>query len=73
MTNAQRPSNRLLRFSGTSTLTRDSPPVENHMCEAFEDYGEVPEMVPLNFTEDNITWVALKLSGAAGALGAQTI
>ena len=28
-------------------------------------------MVPLNFTEDDVMWVASKLSGAAGALGAE--
>ena len=28
-------------------------------------------MVPLDFTEDDVTWVASKLSGAAGALGAE--
>ena len=30
-------------------------------------------MVPLDFTEDDITWVASKFSGAAGALGAEAI
>ena len=30
-------------------------------------------MVPLNFTEDDVTWVASKLSGAAGALGAEAM
>ena len=40
------------------------------MCAAFEKYGEVPKTVPLNFTEDEVTWVISKLSGAAGALGA---
>ena len=29
--------------------------------------------VPLDFTEDDVTWVASKLSGAAGALGADAI
>ena len=47
------------------------PPVENPTCAAFEDYGEVPETVPFDFTEDDVTWVASKLSGAAGALGAK--
>ena len=46
------------------------PPVENPACAAFEEYGDVPETVPLNFTEDDVTWLASKLSGAAGALGA---
>ena len=49
------------------------PPVENPMCTALEDYEEVTEMVPLNFTKDDVTWVASKLSGAAGALGAEAI
>ena len=30
-------------------------------------------MVPLDFTEDDVTWVASKLSGAAGALGEDVI
>ena len=50
-----------------------SPPVENPACAAFEKYGYVPETVPLNFTEDDVMWVASKLSGAAGALGAEAM
>ena len=49
------------------------PPVENPMCTAFEEYNEVPETVPFDFTEDDVTWVASKLSGAAGALGAEAM
>ena len=49
------------------------PSVENPMCAAFEKYGEVPETVPLDFTEDDVTWVSSKLSGAAGELGAEGI
>ena len=49
------------------------PPVENPMCVGFEEYEDVPETVTLDFTEDEITWVASKLSGAAGALGAEAI
>ena len=49
------------------------PPVENPMCAAFKEYGEEPKMVPLDFTEDDVTWVASKLSGAAGALGAEAM
>ena len=30
------------------------PPVENPMCLAFEEYEEVPETVPLDFSEDNV-------------------
>ena len=48
-------------------------PVENPTCAAFKEYEEVPETVPLDFTEDDVTWVAPKLSGAAGALGAEVI
>ena len=40
---------------------------------AFEEYGEVLQTVPLDFTEDDITWVASKLSRAACALGAEVI
>ena len=49
------------------------PPVENPMCTAFEEYKEVPETVPLDFTEHDITWVSSKLSGAAGALEVEAI
>ena len=44
------------------------PAVENPSCTAFEEYEEVPKTVPLNFTEDDVTWVASNLSGAAGAM-----
>ena len=33
----------------------------------------MPETLPLDFTEDDVMWVASKLSGAAGALGAEVI
>ena len=49
------------------------PPVENPTCAAFEEYEDVPKTVPLDFTKDDITWVASKLSGAAGALGAEAM
>ena len=45
----------------------------NPRCKAFEEYEEVPETVPLDFTEDDVTWVASNRSGAAGALGAEAI
>ena len=48
-------------------------PVEYPMCSAFEEYEDVPKTVPFNFTEDDVTWVASNLSGAAGALGAEVI
>ena len=40
---------------------------------AFEEYEEVPETVPLDFSEDDVTWVASDLSGSTGALGAEAI
>ena len=49
------------------------PPVENPVCKSFEEYGEVTETVPLDFTEDDVPWVASKLSGAAGVLEAEAI
>ena len=47
--------------------------MENPTGAAFEEYEEVPETVPLDFTEDYVTWVASKLSGAAGVMGAEAI
>ena len=49
------------------------PPVENPTCAAFGVNEDVPETVPLDFTEDDVTWVASKLSGAAGVLEAEAI
>ena len=48
-------------------------PVEKPACAAFEVYKEVPETVFLDFTDNDVTWVASKLSGAAGALGEDSI
>ena len=48
-------------------------PVENPTCAAFEESEDVSETVPLDFTEDVVMWVASKLSGAAGALGAEAM
>ena len=50
-----------------------SLPVENLTCASFEKYEEVPETAPLDFTEDDVTWVTAKISGAPGALGAEAI
>ena len=47
--------------------------VENTTCKAFEEYEEVLETVPLDFTEDDVTWVTSKISGAAGALGEEVM
>ena len=49
------------------------PPVENPVCSAFDKYGDVPETVPLDFPEDDVTWVASMISGAAGALGVEAM
>ena len=49
------------------------PPMENPTCAALEEYEDVPETVPLDFTEDDVMWVTSKLSGAAGALGAEAM
>ena len=48
-------------------------PVENPACTSFEEYGEVPETVPLDFTEDDVTWAASKVSDIAGAQGVEAI
>ena len=45
--------------------------MENAMCAAFKEYEDMPEMVPLDFTEDDVTWVALNIYGAVGALGVE--
>ena len=31
------------------------PPVENTMCASFKEYEDVPELAPLEFTEDGMT------------------
>ena len=49
------------------------PPAENPAFTAFEEYEDVPKTVPLDFTEDDVMWVASKLSGTAGALGAEAM
>ena len=49
------------------------PPVKNTRCAAFEEYKEVTETVPLDFSKDNATWVVSKRSGATGELGAEAI
>ena len=43
------------------------------MCAAFEEYKDIPKTVLLDLTEDDVTWVASKLSGAGDALGADAI
>ena len=48
-------------------------PVKNPACSAFEEYEDVPKTAPIDFTEDDVTWVASTLSRAAGALGSETM
>ena len=72
-TNALKPGDRLQRSYRRSTQTCICPPVENRTYAAFEEYEEVPETVPLDFTEDNVTWVVSKLYGTADALGVEAI
>ena len=43
------------------------------MCMDFEEYNEMPETVPIELSESDVTWVASKLSGNAGELGAEVI
>ena len=33
------------------------PPVEKLTCAAFKEYEDIPEMVRLKFTDDEVTWV----------------
>ena len=40
------------------------PPVENPACAAFKEYEEVPETVPLDFTEDYV-WRRLAAQSAS--------
>ena len=61
------------RSSGRSTPDMRFPPVENPTCTAFEEYKDIPKTVPLDFTEDDVTLLASKFSGAAGALGAEAM
>ena len=49
------------------------PPVETLTCTAFEEYEEVQETGTLELSEDDVTWVASKLSGAVGALEDEAI
>ena len=48
-------------------------PVEELMCAYFEEYEKIPETVTLDFSQDDVTWVASKISGAVGALGTESI
>ena len=48
-------------------------PAEKPACAALEEYEDVPKTVSLDFTEDDVMWVASKLSSAAGTLGAEAM
>ena len=61
------------RYSPGEAPSHASTPTKNTMCATFKVYEEVPKTVPLNFTEDDVTWVASNLSGAAGTLGAEAV
>ena len=37
------------------------------------EYEEVPVTVPIDSSEDDVAWVASKISGTVGALGAEAI
>ena len=42
------------------------PPVKNPTCAAVEEYEDVPETVLLDITEDDVTWVTLRMASCAG-------
>ena len=48
-------------------------PVEKTTCADFEEYKEVPELVPIDFSENDVTWVAYKLSGISRMMGSEAI
>ena len=47
--------------------------MENRTFKAFKEYKYIPKTVLLNFTEDDVTWVASRISSTASALGAEEI
>ena len=69
-TNNGRPKSDFLREKHPDTRI---PQVGDPQCSAFERYEEVPETVPLEFLEDDVTWAALNLSSAARAPGAEAL
>ena len=73
MTNAKKTGDPLTRSSGRSTQTYLFLLWKIPCAQPSRNTGGFPEKVPLNFTEDDVTWVASKLSDAAGALGAEAI
>ena len=49
------------------------PPLLKTTCVAFDEYEDVPKMVPLNLMHDDVMCAASNLSGAAGVLEAEVI
>ena len=49
------------------------PPDEKFHVHSLQKYEEVLKTVPLDFEEDDITWITSKISGAAGKLGSEEI
>ena len=69
-TKTRRPIAEVLREKHPDTRV---PPLESTKCVSFKEHEEVPETVPIDFTEDGVMWFTSNLSGAAGALGAEGI
>ena len=69
-TNTAQPVAKVLREKHPDMLVA---PVENPTCAAFEEYEDVSETAPFDFTEDDFTWFASNLSSAAGALEVEAI
>ena len=49
------------------------PLTENTTCAAFKEYEALPKRVSLNFMEDDVIWVASKISSAVGVLVVEAI
>ena len=49
------------------------PPVKNRRFVDFKAYEGIPKMGLIEFTEDDMMWVASKISGDAGVLRAKLI
>ena len=69
---ARTPDNQLQTPSRINTMTFLYPPWKIP-CVQLEEYEEVLETAPLDFLEDDVTWVASNLSGATWAMRAKTI
>ena len=73
MTNARKPGNRLQRFSGRITWTRESSPWKILFSQPSISMGRCLKQYPFDFMEYDVTWVESNIFGAAGALGAEAI